>query len=193
MSITRRQFLLGTTAGLILPSFYEKAFSYIENHGEPLLKGPKKPEFIMYACSEYSEQGYQLFLGHPEIGPPATMTIREFCRTFGKGDPEKWWRENWLDPDDLKPIDMNAEVNPFYVEDWWFAHESPLSRAYQFLQLIDLGPELENSKAVGGLDFYIGGAPGMGFQAVDALDEVSLSLLQQRLNLLGTGIEVRTY
>lgn len=33
MSITRRQFLLGTSAGLVLPSFFEKAFNYFENHG----------------------------------------------------------------------------------------------------------------------------------------------------------------
>ena len=41
MSITRRQFVLGTTAGLVLPSFYDKTLTYFENHGEPLLIAPK--------------------------------------------------------------------------------------------------------------------------------------------------------
>ena len=55
MSITRRQFLLGTTAGLILPSFYERAYSFFENHGEPLLIVPKRTEETLYACSEFAE------------------------------------------------------------------------------------------------------------------------------------------
>jgi hypothetical protein len=91
MSITRRQFLLGTTAGLILPSFYEKAYSFFENHGEPLLVAPRQPGEILYACSDlyrcsdFAEEGFRLKLGDPEAEPPE-MTIREFCEAFGEGD-----------------------------------------------------------------------------------------------------------
>ena len=130
MSITRRQFLLGTAAGLVLPSFYEKAFSYFENHGEPLLITPKRPGEILYACSEFT------------------------------------------------------------VEDWWIMQDSPYARAYHYLEGIDLGPELSGAGVAGGLDFYCDGAPGNSYLAVDAVDDVSLSLLQQRLNELGSGIKV---
>ena len=49
MSISRRQFILGTAAGLILPSYYERVFSYFENHGEPLLEIPKQARIDLYA------------------------------------------------------------------------------------------------------------------------------------------------
>lgn len=193
MSITRRQFLLGTAAGLILPSFYDKAHSFFENHGEPLLIAPKRPGEILYACSDRTEQGYQLLLGHPESVWPDKMSVREFCLTFGEGDPETWWREEWICTDEPVPVDLDADMDQFAVEEWWLALKSPLSQAYHYLQCLDLGPQLQGSRAVGGLDFGIGGSPGMGFVYVDAVDEVSLSLLQHRLNVLETGIEVRTY
>ena len=37
----RRNFILGTAAGLILPSYYDKVFTFFENHGEPLIEIPK--------------------------------------------------------------------------------------------------------------------------------------------------------
>ena len=69
--------------------------------------------------------------------------------------------------------------------------DSPCARAYHYLEGIDLGPELTGAGVAGRLDFYCGGAPGNSFLAVDAVDDVSLSLLQQRLNVLGTGIKVK--
>jgi hypothetical protein len=109
MSITRRQFLLGTTAGLILPSFYERAYSLFENHGEPLLIVPKRPEETLYACSDFAEPPkLQLQLGDPGEGPP-DMTIREFCLKYGDGDPETWWREEWLGADESEPIDIERQ------------------------------------------------------------------------------------
>ena len=193
MSVTRRQFLLGTAAGLILPSFFERAHSFLENHGEPLLIAPKQPEEVLYAWADCAQEGYQLNLGSPEKGPPDSMTIREFCHAYGQGDPEKWWREEWLCTDEQVAVDLDEDMDRFAVEEWWFARDSPTARAYNYLETIDLGPKLSAAREVGGLNFYIGGAPGMGYQAVDAIDEVSLSLLQHRLNELATGIEVRMY
>ena len=49
MSISRRQFILGTAAGLILPSYYDKVLTYFENHGEPLLQAPKHATTDLFA------------------------------------------------------------------------------------------------------------------------------------------------
>ncbi|MEZ5571049.1 MAG: hypothetical protein R3E64_03410 [Halioglobus sp.] len=192
MSITRRQFLLGTAAGLILPSFYERAYSFYENHGEPLLIAPQNPGEILYASSEFAANGFQLHLGHPEIGPPE-MTIREFCLKYAGGDSEADWREHWLGVDESEPVDFDSPMDPWTVLDWWVQKDSSAARAYSYLESLDLGPQLKKQKGVGGLDFYCGGSPGNGFFAVDAMNEVSLSLLQQRLNELGTGIKIEMY
>ena len=193
MSITRRQFLLGTTAGLILPSFYERAYSFFENHGEPLLILPNRPNQILYACADFAESPkLQLNLGDPEAEPP-DMTIREFCLEYGDGDPETWWREEWLCIDDLEPIDMDDPMDRWAVLDWWCRKDSSMARAYRYLERLDLGSDFNGPNPVGGLEFIDGACPGNDYLGVEALDPVSVSLLQQRLNELGSGVEVRLF
>ena len=46
--MNRRQFLLTTAAGFILPSFFDKAFSFSEQFGEPLIV---KPDDVTNDCS----------------------------------------------------------------------------------------------------------------------------------------------
>jgi hypothetical protein len=193
MSITRRQFLLGTTAGLILPSFYEQAHSFFENHGEPLLILPKGLEETMYACADFAEPPkLQLHLGDPEAGPP-DMTIREFCLKYGNGDPETWWREEYLGTDELEPIDIDGEMDEWAVLDRWIRDDSSTAQAYRCLESLDLGADFNGPNPIGGLDFIDGPCPGNDYLGVEALDPVSVSLLQQRLNDLGTGIKIRMY
>jgi hypothetical protein len=192
MSITKRQFLLGTAAGLVLPSFYEKVHSYFENHGEPLLLSPELSGETIFACADWAENGYQLNLGDLEEGPPE-MTILEFCKVYGEGDPEHWWRDFWLGTDDASPIDMNVRMNPGSVEEWWSLKYSTCARAYHYLGDLDLGPQLNGANSVGTLDFGSGGAPGMSFLRVEAVDEVTLSLLQNRLNQLRTAVAIQVY
>jgi len=190
MSITRRQFLLGTTAGLILPSFYERAYSFFENHGEPLLIVPKQPKDTLYASSDFVvPPKLQLNLGDPEEGPP-DMTIREFCLEYGKGDPEAWWREAWLCTDDPEPVDIEGPMDEWAVWDWWGRKNSSNARAYRYLESLDLGSDFNGPNPVGGLGFIDGAFPGNDYLSVEALDPVSVSLLQLRLNELGTGIKV---
>ena len=193
MSITRRQFLLGTTAGLILPSFYERAYSFFENHGEPLLIMPKRPKKTLYACADFAgDPRLQLNLGDPEAGPP-DMTIREFCLKYGNGDPENWWREEWLGVDEAEPIDIDMQMDEGAVLDRWVREDSSIARAYRFLESLDLGSGFNGPNPVGGLDFIDGACPGNDYLGVEALDPVSVSLLQLRLNELESGVEVRLY
>jgi hypothetical protein len=187
MSISRRQFLLGTTAGLILPSFYERAYSFFENHGEPLLIAPNHAEGIL--CVTHSCDTLQLHLGDPEEGPPE-MSIREFCLRHGHGDPATWYRDDWLCIDDPDPVDMNDPMDEWAIFDWWLRTDSSSARAYHFLENLDLGSHLTGPDAVGSLEFIDGPCPGNDYLGVEAFDELSVSLLQHRLNELGTGLRI---
>ena len=84
MSISRRQFILGTAAGFILPSYFDKIFTYFENTGEALLEIPRDAEIELIA--DYDLGGcdsYELNLGNPHVEPPE-MTLREYAiRYFG--------------------------------------------------------------------------------------------------------------
>ncbi len=67
MSISRRQFVLGTAAGLILPSYYDKELAYFENHGEPLIEIPKQADTELFVVDEYGS--FQFHLGDPWADP----------------------------------------------------------------------------------------------------------------------------
>ena len=56
--ITRRAFLIGSATTVTL-SLVDKYYSFIENHGEPLIEAPKNPSSILYA---FPDQDYQLAL-----------------------------------------------------------------------------------------------------------------------------------
>ena len=71
MSNSRRQFIIGTAAGLILPSYFDKVFAYFENTGEALLEVPKKAEIEIIASFEMGAcETYELNLGDPFQEPP---------------------------------------------------------------------------------------------------------------------------
>jgi hypothetical protein len=190
MSISRRQFLLATgssAVGFILPSFYEKALSFIEDYGEPLIVSPPDPKIELFAVDR-GGFGYEFNLGDPWCEPP-DMTIREFANRYGHGDPEAWYRENWCREEDQE-VDLAAQMNYDYVLDFWCRAESPNALAYRLLEDLDLGPSLSGVNAVGELSFIDGPCPGNDYLGVEAADQISISLLQQRLNQLGTGIEI---
>jgi hypothetical protein len=76
MNFTRRQFLLTTAGagiGFILPSFYEKALGFWENHEEPLIQRANDAETILYA---WSKADLELNLGDPHTEPSYDMTYR---------------------------------------------------------------------------------------------------------------------
>ena len=75
--------------------------------------------------------------------------------------------------------------------DAWSYRNSPNARAYHLLNGLDLGSELRASNGAGELRFIDGACPGIDYLGVHAADELSLSLLQHRLNQLETGIHIR--
>ncbi len=189
MSITRRQFLIsGASAGvgLILPSYYDKVLSFVENHGEPLLEAPTGIIEDLYADLSFSD--YQLNLGMPVTELPE-MTWREVIERYCNFQvtPENLEVELGITVTDL---DKPAKVDSYM--DSWCRSDSSNAKAFYLLDSLDIGTELQHGNQVGGLVYYDGPMPGSDYLAVHAECDVSLSLLQHRLNELNTGIRVLT-
>ena len=183
MSISRRQFILGTAAGLILPSYYEKVFSYFENHGEPLLDIPRQAEIDLFAVDN-GVSSFQFHLGDPWAEPPE-MTVREFALEY-YGCEEDYLLA-WGDEEE---VDFDAIQHYSVVVENWCRSRSPSAAAHGLLANLDLGPDLYGKDAVGELIFYDCPMPGSDFLGVESPDEITISLLQKRLNDLNTSIRI---
>ena len=187
MSFTRRQFLLttcGSGIGFILPSFYDEALTLWENHGEILLRPAPDAKTILYA---YQEMELELNLGDPRTRPPQ-MIRREFIEKYVYGGLETYFEE-LSDLDGCEGYDLDAEVDFEEVLDVWGLVDSPWAKAYKYLESLDLGPDFTSPDAVGGIRTGTG-APGTNHIALHANDDISLSLLQERLNQLNTGVRI---
>ncbi len=182
MSISRRQFILGTAAGLILPSYFDRAFSYFENTGEALLEVPRNTQIELIASFDLGDE-YELNLGDPYQEPPE-MTVREYACRYYAGEEDYL---NWIEEDD---VDLDAKMDFWDIIDTWARHDSPNARAYRLLENLDLGPELCGENAVGEINFIDGPCPGNDYLGVHAPTQLDLSLLQARLNGLNTGIRL---
>jgi len=188
MSVTRRQFLLSTTGasvGAIIPSFYFRALEFLEQFGEPLLVAPacvSQDLCVLDVCGEYTE----LCLGDPFAEPPR-MTYREYITRY---EPESLdnFEENW----GIERCDLDSEIDEDQVMDQWLLRDGPAARAYYLLESLDLGQALKGPNAIGGLDFVEESNMVWTWRYASPHNEVTLSLLQQRLNDLGTGIRVVT-
>ena len=184
MSLTRRQFLLstvGAAGGFILPSFYARALEFVDQFEEPLLEPPKRVVDEITICASL---GGELNIGEPTEQIP-DMTWREFLTRYHPGSLDEFefhWGLEEAQLDDAAPWDT--------VFGSWGRVDSPNARTYHLLESLDLGPDLTGPKAVGGLSFIDGSRPGCDYLGVTVEDDISISLLQQRLNDLKTGIKV---
>ena len=182
MSFTRRQFLLstvGAAGGFILPSFYARALEFVDQFEEPLLEPPKRVVDELTICQEFIEG--ELTLGDPREEPP-DMTWRELLTRYHPDWRDGYWGLEESQLDDAAPWDR--------VVGAWGQFDSPAARAYHLVESLDLGPDLTGPKAVGELSFIDGSCPGVDYLGVTVEDDISISLLQQRLNDLKTGIKV---
>jgi len=185
--ITRRQFLIGSATGLILPSWLLKAEQYLRNEGEPLLETPKPTIDVLSAFEEGN--GYTLHLNYdPDI--EIKFTWKEMIDRYQltAGEPLEDW--DWT----LRSWGYKGSpqefVDSFTALEFWLEREGPTVKAYELLESLDIGPELKQGKYVGNLSFAHGFHPGDWTPHVIADDEITLSLLQKRLNDLNTGIKV---
>ena len=185
--ITRRQFLIGAGSTLTLP-LVNKFVLYLEYKGAPLIEAPSNPNDILYVNLD---EDYSIELGKfPDEIP--TLTWREFLfERLGYEYPKRLsdfrqLYEEW----GVKPHEFDDEYEDYYM-DCWIRCESPSAQAFHLLQELDIGPLLSGpGDAVGGLSFIDGPSPCSNYVGVHADDDLSISLLQQRLNDLGTGIAV---
>ena len=185
MSIKRRQFLLstaGAAVGAIVPSFYFRALEFFEQFGEPLIEPPEHPVDKLFVSNF---NGYpELSLGNPYQEPPK-MTFREY---FERYEPDKFetFEEDWL----CGPEGLDRPMDERYLWVMWMMHFGPSARAYHYLKSLDLGDALTGPHAEGGLKFFEDSGMTDVWKVVSPENAVTLSLLQQRLNDLGTGISV---
>ena len=189
MSITRRQFLFqtsGTLVSFILPAYFDKAFNYLEQHGEPLIEIPAQPTIEMLAVDHCSNGEFQLNFGDPWEGPP-DVTLREYIDSY-YADLDEYLDEHELTAAD---IDLDGAVDPEWVMDTWAYSSSPNALAYDFLYPLDLGPELQGPDVVGEIQFIDSDALAHDYKGAHAVSELTLSLLQDRLNQLKTGVAIR--
>ena len=188
MSISRRQFLLstaGATVGAIVPSFYFRALEFFEQFGEPLFELPGQVSRDLYVLS--TDEGFmELSVGNPYADIPA-MTYREY---FAVRNPK--WLENYEETWGFEPAQLDTLMHQEELWDWWFMEEGPQARAFHLLQSLDLGKDLSGPDAVGGLDCVREANMVSSWVSARVDDDVTLSLLQRRLNDLGTGIRVVT-
>ena len=185
MSISRRNFILGTAAGLILPSYYDKVFTFFENHGEPLLEIPKQASRTMYVYTW--GDGFEFLLDGRENEAPVGMTRREFARRYFGGE------QAYIDAYDFDPAYVHFD-EPEY-QDWvdtsWARNDSPAAKAYRLLDGLDLGSDFHGEDAVGHLDFMDCPNFCSVYLGVQTEDPVSVSLVQKRLNDLDISIRIR--
>jgi hypothetical protein len=189
MGFTRRQFLYSIPAagaGFILPSFFNKAVDVLSRTGEPLIIPPADITTELFAVGDGTGE-YRLNIGDPRVGPPR-MTLREFIYRYYDNDVEGFEAECC---DDGEEADLDAEVEEWEVVEYWAATDSPRALAYELLDSLDLGPDLEGPCAAGELQFICGPCPGNDYLGVHATDALTLSLLQERLNQLRTGIHIK--
>jgi len=189
--ISRRFFLKGTVAtaaGLILPSWVVHAERYIEGEGEPFIEPLESHQNTLYAIDGDGEGSYGLFLGDPFKKPQTRMTWEEYIEKHPCVSTLQEFFE-YSEPEDIpKPDELVGESELYHVSEYW---ENPSRLAFQFLENLDLGPELNGNNGVGEINFYDGLSPADDSQFVDVPDYLSISLLQKRLNEIDGTVAVK--
>jgi hypothetical protein len=210
----RRSFVVGSACALLTPSFLKDATRTIERTSSPLLLAPDNAARTLFALRGRNPTGpgyfYDLWLDSPEVDLNDDffyMSWREFLQAKGYDVPggERVLAKILLDDYDrhLKldgetPRERLAEARTRLDEpaaedflfDEWKCWGSPQAKAYDALYSLDLGPDLRLNRGTGSVEFI--NSPSLSYYAnsVEVEGCLSLSLLQGRLNELGTGLRI---
>ena len=187
--MNRRHFLLSTAAsgaGLILPAVANRILSAVAASKAPVIEPPAQAKRTLFAV--HLGDYYQLNLDSPEADCPETYdtTWREYLLKTYDGDLELGMTDFDISPEQLDTIGA-FETD---VEQWALT-ASPNAKAFQFLWSLDIGSRLRApSGSLGYVEFIDGASPGHAYRGVHVHDDVSLSLLQVRLNVLKADFRI---
>ena len=179
--ISRRRFILATIGTIATPmTFIDKAFAYLENHGEPLIQLPKKSSEILYVDND---QNLQFCLGSLDVNPPP-MTYGEFMFKY---DSDFYFDDPDLPTEDQ--INEDEEVPIELLFDAWARTDSPWAKAHKLLEHL---PRYQDTSETfrGDLIFYDCPFPASDYLGVHAGDLLTLSLVQEELNIRNRGIAI---
>ncbi|MDA8555238.1 hypothetical protein N9V98_06670 [Luminiphilus sp.] len=185
MSFSRREFLLGFGAGLLLPKNWDFYANFLARTGEPYLARPKSAEHTLYAKNFDEPEGLRLILDFDSMDASvpnfSSMTKREFINVYVPA----------LSAEDLEYEDDLDEVVPrWYAFDHWVEAHSPDVKAFELLRYLDLGGLSErNDRGQGWIHFVDGPCPGNSSRWVN-IDPLGTSVLQHKLNELGLPVQV---
>ena len=187
--ITRRQFLIGTSAGLILPKWVLMAEKFLEDEEEPLLESPSEVFHKLSAISDGGDGRYTLYLDYDPEPKLPTLTWDEFIKRYNLV-PEGQIEDYLFNFSHMGfKGDLKALVDESVVFDYWLEKEGPTVKAYDMLEALNLDCIFEE-QGVGELIFTHGFNPRDWTPHVVANDGLTLSILQKQLNILGMGVEV---
>ena len=187
MSLSRRQFIRGAAATLIIPSFADQVLRHFEVTGEPLLEAGLECETLLHALAV--DWGGFILIDPTEtfsLDPPS-LSWRELFKVTG------YTIEDGLEGWDLEPRQLDEEADFWTVEWWWTVSGSPIARACDRLEEYEalLGPEYrDDDSPLGYVSFTEGQHPGSNSRWVEVSDDVGLSCLQHRLTRLKAGIRI---
>ncbi len=192
--LSRRQFLIGAAgaaAGLIVPGWVLRAERFIESEGRPYLQRPKRVRDTLHAI-DWGDGNLQLFLGDPRQDPPA-LSWGEYAEHYFGMTLDEYVIESLelsLDEAARQGITVEAEAPEWKVLEQWVYHDSPSASAFRYLEGLPLGADFSRTGGMGSIESIDGPAPGNASRIVSVPDDLSLSLLQRRLNDLGEGVRI---
>jgi hypothetical protein len=170
--LNRRSFLVGAGAGLIAPRILDKFLNHLAVHGEPLMLADKNPTNTMFVSLDSDLELCLRYLDR--------RTWRDIG--FGPGSSRKL--EDWGATEDQLDEEISRAA---YMA--WSSRDIIAQRTCDLLKSLDLGTLSNQEERAGGIRFERPRKMGcVHFAYCD--DLLSVSLLQARLNELGTGIAV---
>jgi hypothetical protein len=177
--LSRRSFLVGAGAGFISPWMVDKFRNYLEVHGEPLIRAPKdsNPSNMLFVDPNdgFLVKSHWMFRTTWRQILPLEYRHLEDAETFAR----------WGMTEDQLDDEISPEA---YIT--WSSCDLVVGRVCALLKSLDLGSNLHRPGSVGGIRFerprYRMGCGEFAY----CDDLLSVSLLQARLNDLGTGIKV---
>jgi hypothetical protein len=183
---SRRGFLIGA-GSLLTAAFVKDARSFIRTTVRPLLAPPTQASQTLYWYNDVGDGGYTLSLGELMDPHPPAPTWRAFFISEGIGHQTE---------DEIERLCYEYSIEDFdgpVPDEYWVDHiegaGSTFAKAHHLLRDIDFGHSLQTGDAPQ-LEFHCGGVMGDSSSWVNAMDELSLSLLQARLIDLKMPIKI---